>query len=59
MVEFYYDDYLVYTDTSPPFKWELTTPSFGNHQITVKSYNNLGQTSADMLEIFYINFGFQ
>jgi len=54
-VEFSYDDHIAYIDTSPPFKWKLDTRSFGKHEITVKSYNYLGQHSTDMLEIIYIN----
>lgn len=54
-VEFYYDDILITTDTTMPFKWHCNQRSFGPHRITIVAYNKQGQKSTDYLDVFFIN----
>ena len=54
-VEFYYDDILATTDTTPPFQWECNFRSMGTHRIKVIGYNRLGQQTTDFMDIFFIN----
>jgi len=54
--EFYYDDKLEYTDFDSPFKWNLNKFSIREHRIKVVIYDELGRSSADIKDIFYINF---
>jgi len=54
-VEFYYDDKLEYTDTSDPFKWFCNKFSFGDHRISVIAYDELGRSTSDFINIYFIN----
>ncbi|MEM0493061.1 MAG: M28 family peptidase [Candidatus Thermoplasmatota archaeon] len=54
--EFYYDDKLVYTDTTPPFNYHLTTRSlFREHKIKAIIYDDKGNTSNTWITIRYIH----
>jgi len=54
-VEFYYDDILATTDTTPPFQWECDFRAMGTHRIKVIGYTRLGQQTTDFIDIYFIN----
>lgn len=54
-VEFYYDDILVTTDTTPPFQWECDFRAMGSHRIKVIGYTRLGQQTTDFIDIYFFN----
>jgi hypothetical protein len=54
-VEFYYNNRLMYTDTEPPYKWHLNKFSIGTHRIKAVVYDELGRTSSDYRDIYYLN----
>ena len=53
-VEFAVDGVLKYTDTTEPYSWRWTTPSFFTHTLTVTAYNSVGNCSKDTINVFKI-----
>lgn len=53
--DFYYDENLEYTDTEPPFKWNLNKFSLRKHRITIVVYDELGRNSIFWRDIRFIN----
>lgn len=54
--EFYYDNTLMYTDTSPPFNYHLTIRSlFREHKIRVVVYDDEGNTANTWMIIRYVH----
>ena len=50
-VEFYLDDELEYVDEDEPYEWVLKT-SLGLHTIKVLAYNERGNISEDVMDVF-------
>ena len=54
-VEFFYNNRLMYTDTEPPYKWNMNKLSLRTHRIKAVVYDELGRTSSDYRDIYYLN----
>ncbi len=54
-VDFYMDNKLAYSDTTPPYNWHLERLSIRKHTITVIAYDSQGRTTSDIREIHYVN----
>jgi len=53
-VEFLVDDVLKNTDTTAPYNWRWTTPSFFTHTLTVTAYNAVGNCSSQTINVLKI-----
>ena len=51
-VEFYVDGELKYIDNDAPFSWRINAPT-GFHTIEVYAYNEGGNVSKDMIDVFF------
>ena len=51
-VEFYIDDELKETDTTYPYSWTWDEFSFGKHTLTVKAYDNTGNSDTDEMAVW-------
>ena len=51
-VEFYIDDDLKETDTTSPYIWTWDEFSFGRHTLTVKAYDNAGNSATDEMTVW-------
>ncbi len=46
-VDFYYDNKLVFTDTTIPYQWRINKLSFRKHNVKVVVYDELGRNASD------------
>jgi len=57
-VEFYLDDYLVYTDQTKPFSWFWNDVGcVGKYNLNVNGYKNNEEIESDEILVTYIHFG--
>ena len=53
-VEFYIDDFLVFTDEESPFVWRWRIPSIRQHDIKIIGYNIFDEVLEDKIVVWKI-----
>lgn len=54
-VDFYYDDTLVFSDTTIPYQWRINKLSFRKHNVKVVVYDELGRNASDEINFYFFN----
>ncbi|MDH7516948.1 MAG: M28 family peptidase [Candidatus Thermoplasmatota archaeon] len=54
-VDFYYDNKLVFTDTTKPYHWRINKLSFRKHNVKVVVHDEMGRNASDEINLYFIN----